>query len=423
MSLKPAFDAIQEIALTQGRLNKETLIKKHVAITADFAKVVRYAYDPGRVYGVTFIPWKNRHEDGLRPPVRALDRVWGMLDHVAGKRSCTASEAAILADAISLDNETHILVNRIINKDLECGVGLKTWAKYVIGVDCHEVMLASRDAEKFYKKWGSEPLCYATKLDGVRVWAEVTEDDVVFLTRNGKEVPNFQIFAPEIQRLRQKLGIDTFTLDGEVISRTSTFRDVMTQLKSDSPLKLSDLIFFVFEMPSHTAKWKDKYDYLRFWTTAHDGIRQNITQTSPQNNVVVLKHFDIKREDIIEKASELISSGHEGIVVRPWDYQYEIKRSRAWLKVKAMYLDDHRVDLDLKVIGWEEHTKQEGWIGKLVVDFGGKQVGVGSGFTDIQRQVPPSEYIGKIITVHADSITADGSLRFPTFKGIREDLA
>ncbi len=87
--------------------------------------------------------------------------------------------------------------------------------------------------------------------------------------------------------------------------------------------------------------------------------------------------------------------GYEGLVVKPFDYRYEKRRSQSWLKMKDI------LSKDLKVVHYFEGTgKYEGMLGGLIVDHKGKDVRVGGGFSDVQRQ----EYwkhipIGAIIEV------------------------
>jgi bifunctional non-homologous end joining protein LigD len=46
---------------------------------------------------------------------------------------------------------------------------------------------------------------------------------------------------------------------------------------------------------------------------------------------------------------------------------------------------------------------------------------VGTGFTDVERERPRSEWLGRVIEVEYDSIAARGRLRFPSFLRIRDD--
>lgn len=105
------------------------------------------------------------------------------------------------------------------------------------------------------------------------------------------------------------------------------------------------------------------------------------------------------------------------------DKPYVCKRTDYILKVKVMST------CDLKVVGFEEGTgKNQGKLGALIVDYKGFLCGVGSGFTDYDRDYiwnHKEEYLNKIVEVQyfEESKNQDGgiSLRFPVFKKIRYD--
>jgi DNA ligase-1 len=102
---------------------------------------------------------------------------------------------------------------------------------------------------------------------------------------------------------------------------------------------------------------------------------------------------------------------------------YEFKRTKNLLKVKVMQ------DVDLKIIGFEEGSgRLAKTLGRINVDYKGNTLGVGSGFSDAQREwlwAHRAYLIGRVITVQyfEETEDADGkkSLRFPVFKELREE--
>jgi len=83
------------------------------------------------------------------------------------------------------------------------------------------------------------------------------------------------------------------------------------------------------------------------------------------------------------------------------------------------------LSFDLRVIGLEEgRGKHAGRLGAIVVSFGGRELRVGTGFTDAERREYWDEglnLIGAIVEVGAMDFSADGLLREPRFKGVRFD--
>jgi DNA ligase-1 len=63
-------------------------------------------------------------------------------------------------------------------------------------------------------------------------------------------------------------------------------------------------------------------------------------------------------------------------------------------------------------------------LGGFIVDYKGKEVRVGSGFSDAERHdlwFSKHSQIGNIIEVKYHEVTPDGSLRHPVFGGFRYD--
>jgi DNA ligase-1 len=128
-------------------------------------------------------------------------------------------------------------------------------------------------------------------------------------------------------------------------------------------------------------------------------------------------------EEIAELVTPIWKRGGEGIMLNTMDGLYEIKRSNNLLKVK------YSESLDLKVVDIQEGTgKYEGMLGAVIVEYKGYRVGVGSGFSDEERQRfwdNPEEIIGKTIEVDTFGESRDqfgnASLNCPIFRGVRYD--
>jgi len=112
----------------------------------------------------------------------------------------------------------------------------------------------------------------------------------------------------------------------------------------------------------------------------------------------------------------------EGLMLN-LDTPYVCKRTDTILKVKVMQT------CDLKVIGFEKGTgRNEDRLGAMIVNYKGYNVGVGSGFSDMDREYiwnHQGEYLGKIVEIQyfEESKNQQGgiSLRFPVFKKLRLD--
>jgi DNA ligase-1 len=127
---------------------------------------------------------------------------------------------------------------------------------------------------------------------------------------------------------------------------------------------------------------------------------------------------------VYQKLEKVLSEDYEGLMLNTFNGLYKFgKRSSDVLKVKGSYT------CDLKCIAIEEGDgKYKGTLGKLVVDYKGFEVRVGSGLTDEERDNiwnNPESAIGHLIEVkymqESKDENGDLSLRHPVFIRIRDD--
>lgn len=115
--------------------------------------------------------------------------------------------------------------------------------------------------------------------------------------------------------------------------------------------------------------------------------------------------------------------GYDGCILRDPEGGWKVGSGTTGeiLKLKRV------LSFDLKVIGMEEgQGKHAGRLGALVLDFQGKPLRVGTGFTDGERISwwdYPEDIKGAIVEIEAMDFSEDGLLREPRFKGIRFDKA
>lgn len=121
--------------------------------------------------------------------------------------------------------------------------------------------------------------------------------------------------------------------------------------------------------------------------------------------------------------NKVVSEDKEGLMIN-LDVPYQCKRHRGILKVKRFYT------MDLPIIRCEPGTGRfHNTLGSIVVDFNGVEVGVGSGFTEEQRDwfwEHKEEIIGTLAEVKYkeisfDKSTGNCSLQFPIFVSLRAD--
>lgn len=134
----------------------------------------------------------------------------------------------------------------------------------------------------------------------------------------------------------------------------------------------------------------------------------------------VIQYDLVRGYAIPELTKEVVKQGWEGCMFVDKDSFYNLgvnshKRTSAIIKNKA------RPTADLLCIGTEEGVgKYTGLIGALVLkDRVGRQVSVGSGLSDDQRNMPESYFRGKVIEISYEQIQA--TYLQPVFVTVRDD--
>ncbi len=427
MSLKLVFDALEDIKNHPGKKDKRRLIKEHLEkIGEDFYYTALYAYDPFMRFKTTKVNYVPENRGSVRLAFEYLDRL-------AGQRGCKKAEVAELSALASVDRETVSVILRIVKKDLRCGCSAKSFREAGIDIPQHDVMLARKDFTKFYKRAGSNDNVIAgMKMNGVRTWAVVEKPNapIRYISRKGLDYPNFKVFDETIHRwlkygaaFRHDIEYP-ITLDGEVIPVDGRFNSIMSNLRAMSKLDPEIFRFFIFDVVWLDKTQDERLKFVGDQFPTHDGNLANITATDPEK-VYALEHDYwhgcTSLEDYHTYTKKVIAEGNEGVVLKTRDGMYEYKRSNNWCKVKAMYIKGEGIEVDLPVLRWVYGTgRNSKRMGKLICDYNGVEVGVGTGYTDAERE-DFMENTPVMIEVWGDAETEDGSILFPSYQRVRDD--
>lgn len=286
------------------------------------------------------------------------------------------------------DLDTRELLVRILNRDARCGINVKLINSVWPGlVPTHDVMLAQKID---WKKVRYPCICHI-KIDGVRALAS----QEAILTRAGKQLVGLEKLQEQIPK--------KLTLDGELIIPGLGFQEGCGKIRNYD--ECPEAVLCTFDIPDSKENFTDRLEQIKQLSIWYPNI-QEVGWSIAENE-----------QEVRDKFQAAIRLGYEGLVVKPMNYTYERKRSKHWMKVKAM--DSY----DLRVIGkYEGEGKYVGMLGGIIVDFKGVKVRVGTGFSDYERGKYWEEDIkGNIAEVECHEITRDGSMRHPRFKGFRWD--
>ncbi|UUG68097.1 ATP-dependent DNA ligase [Bacillus phage PK-3] len=322
--------------------------------------------------------------------------------------------------------ELRDFVTKIITKTLKLGVSEKTVNKvYGKGtIPEFKVMLAESFEKKHDKVEGE---FYITlKLDGNRCVAIVDGNGVKFFTRQGKPILDMVELESQFNSFPQ--GVydgELLLINKDSIPSDELFRATQKTVRKDGEKRNLEFHIFDFISISEFEDGISKRTYEQRRNTLNMVIAPYTQNEGSMINVLPVLYSGNDKSVIPTLMKEVEDKGFEGLMINTAKGLYQTKRTSDLLKVKTMKTADLLVMSVEKAIDGQF----EGLLGRVNVEYKGNLVGVGSGFTIEQRREfidNPDLICGKIIEVQffeesKDEKTGMPSLRFPVFKGIRDD--
>lgn len=248
------------------------------------------------------------------------------------------------------------------------------------------------------------------------------------ISRQGKPFTGLDHIIKDLKRLP---NIDNFFLNGELIrknydnlSDNDNFQLGTGIINSDDSDK-SCIKFVIYEiLPVEEFIYgESQLTYRQRRTQLINPLTVAISRLNTDNLEVVPIIYEGTDKSVIplllDKADK---DGWEGLMLNK-DTKWKNKRNNGILKIKLFKHSDIRCT---EII--EGDGKYKGTLGLIKCDYKGYDLGVGSGFTDKQRDYywnNPDEIIGKIVQIKfkAETKNKDGgiSVQFPIFEIVRTD--
>jgi len=375
------FDALEAIAYQSGH-GKLALLKQHPEVQPYLVA----AYDPyQRYYMTTRVTGQGTYE--FEPAT------WEMLDFLH-KRALSGSHGQKMLDSavMGMTTKSAELFKRILKKDLRIGLAAKSINKVFPGlIPTHDVMRAKLlDIARL-----TFPCFGSIKKDGVRSIFKNGK----FYSRNGHVYPGLKV-------LEDQLSLITTPLDGELTVPGETFQVGSGMIRRG--VLTPNAQFSLFELPTITDPFIERIMLMK-----------DMHLFGP--NVVTIDQIKLNNiDEVFDFYKACRAAGHEGSIIRPYDYEYVGTRSYRWMKMKNI------IDLDLKVKDiYEGKGKYKGMLGGVIVEYkypkekvptkfnvSGQKVG--GGFSDREREIwyaHPGLILGKTIHTVITEFTDDGNFR------------
>lgn len=415
-----------QITGTTSRLDKEAILKDYQ--NSDNVKnILQFLFNPFIVTGIS----ERKLTKNVTLKSQSCANLSSLLEYFKKHNTGRDEDIAVLKSfTADLDEEYAFLVHGLIKKDLTLGASEKTLNK-VFGagfIPAFDVMLAEKYVENTSFVEGKS-FIITEKLDGVRCMLIFNDaGEPSFFSRAGKPFQDMVELTQEVKQLNPNMVYDgelLLSVD-EPINSADLYRLTVKVTAKDG--NKTGLIYNVFDaLP--------KKDLMNGFCSI--SCEERKATLSKELNQLSLPHVkevpilyageDIKQIDIL--CDEYTDKGREGVMVNIADAPYECKRTKNLLKVKRFNT------ADVRVLEWEEGTgANKGKLGAVIVEFIAPDnkkytCKVGSGFQKEEREeffTNPEKIVGHIIEIGYFELSQNQkdngySLRFPTFKGLRND--
>ncbi len=436
--MKEIARAIYEIQATPGRNDKLALLRQYESLPG-FKETMRFVYDPYIRTGIA----DKKLIKGIHDMKNKQLTVYDIIEYFEANQTGTDDDvhfAWLFINAQETD-QARDLAFAMVTKNLKIGV-TDTSLNRVYGTDFIPrigCMLGIPYPENKHKVKG--PFIATEKLDGIRRILVKEKGRCRLYSRSGIEDEGLVEIIEEARYLP-----DNTIYDGELLAigtyeNSIALRQATNSIANRKGIR-TGVSFNIFDIIpiDEFKRGTSKYTALNRKVLLGSMFGDEGVQHLRDDWAKLLVAFDLGHkfrtikavpilgvvstdEEITELVAPIWERGGEGIMLNTMEGPYEIKRSNNLLKVK------YNESLDLKVVDILEGTnKYKGMMGALVVDYKGYRVGVGSGFSDEERQRfwdNPEEIIGKTIEVDTFGESKDQfgnvSLNCAIFKKVRYD--
>jgi hypothetical protein len=330
----------------------------------------------------------------------------------------------------SLNEDDAKVLERIIDKSLDCGVQVSTandvWPGLITEYPC---MLCSPFEQKLVDKI-SFPAYAQMKMDGMRFNAIVRDGKCEFRSRNGKEILLLGNLEQEFIALAGSIDC---VFDGELLVMLDGDHQFADRQTGNGILNKANKGTISAKEASmvHATVW-DLIPYVQFvdgycgtpYAKRYSTLQTIISKQKPDGKKIWNVTSTIVQT--LEEAQEIfqgyLAEGYEGIILKDGNGVWEDKRAKHQIKFKG------ELECDLKIVAIEEGTgKYAGMLGAIVCESsdGKIKVNVGSGFNDAHRKNLGKEILDKIVAIKYNSRIknklGEESLFLPIFVEIRDD--
>ena len=432
--MKKVVEIIKELRSTSSRNEKESILLANKD-NEILKKVFYLAYDPSVNFYIKSIPYENNWKHGEYfeyDENEEFEILFDVLETIYS-RELTGNKAISFLTGVLSERSTEMqeLVCNIVKKDLDCGVQTTTINKIWKGLITEPPYLSyTLFSEKLIKNFKLP--CYSQiKLDGLYADVFVMKDSISYRSRSGINC-KFKLPNTVEERLMEMITDPEagFVLHCEALVRKgNSFTEFEERkigngyLNSDEsdPDKVVIVLWDVVSIDEYNNR-KSTEDYIERFN-----LVENIVEYVDTLHIqMVESRFCNTTQEVIDHFVEARYKGLEGTVIKSPKLKWKDGKVKYGLKLKNEF------ECELKIIGFQEHSKKHEQVGAIFVESedGIVKCKVGSGLTDAQRKkffLTQYEMIGKIVTVRGNDLVTNElkqdqySIFLPRFVEVRDD--
>lgn len=274
---------------------------------------------------------------------------------------------------------------------------------------------------------------FEMKFDGYRAQAAISGSQVVIYTRNGHDwTRQFRVIVPALQTLTKGSAL----IDGEIVAiddegRTN-FSVLKTGIAAGRPLQL--YAFDVLELDGTDLSKRPLLE-------RKERLERLVGTREPGDSLQFSSHIVDHGKQVFDA---MCAGGHEGVIAKRANSRYVGDRTGSWLKIKCTKRQE------FVVAGYRPSDTGRGMASLILGTYENDKLiyrgRVGTGFTEAMRR----DILAQLEALHVDTpafasvprdiarrarwvrpellaevtyaeVTPDGSLRHPSFQGMRED--
>lgn len=429
------YDILEQLAATTSKNEKEAILTQYKDDDT-LKEVFRLTYSPTVQFYIKKVPeWVISQHDVYEGDV---GNMFFLLDQLS-KREITGNAALDLVQhrLSNFGYKTSSVAERIIKKDLRCGVGESTinkvWKNLIIKPPRQGAM--SMNEKSLAKIAKCKNLAVELKSDGSYA-SSICGEETTMMSRNGNPLD-----IPPLQKHLSCGAFDGFVLEGEIVYDTNkadriTGNGIVTKIVKGTAsedemegavLQVWDCIDTKYYGPKGEYPFsnEDRREFL-------EGMHAHYLTFCKQNNIspkiiLIERREHVSIDEAFTITEKYWQQGLEGSIVKDMDATWKDNGKPSWcVKIKK------KDPADLEIVGlYEGEGKAVGMLGGVNLESsdGIIKVNIGSGFSDDERKLyweNPNLLLGRIaVTEYNDitenKVTKQKSLFLPIWKGLHND--